>query len=387
MSHADPAFAVPAIVQPPAAAAAADGAVSSVVDPSCVISPRKTSISAAFFYHEHEKPRAEVNYRVRLICGNANTGLAQDVARCLKMDLTRCEVKTFANGETSIKINENVRGDDCFIIQPTTGCPENNYDINTAVMELLLLIHTLRMSSAKRITAIVPYYAYARQDRKTQSRVPISASAIAQLMQSMGVDRVVTLDLHCGQIQGFFRNMPMDNLLMYPEFADYILKQQWYVPEKTAIVSPDAGGVERANVLADRIKAHSIVTILKRRVEAGKVHSMQTVGSVDGLTCIIVDDMVDTAGTLVKACELLVKMGATRVIACATHGIMTDPACQRVSDCDALSELIVSDSIPQDDHVRRCPKLTVLSIGPLIAETVARLHNEKSLSEMFRAGA
>ena len=348
-----------------------------------IVSPRGLyrRMSAAYFYHEHEKPAAEVSYRVRILAGNSNRKLAEDVASILKMDLTRAEVSTFANGETSIKILENVRGDDCFVIHPTTGT--HTIDINTAMMELLLLIHTLRMSSAKRITAVIPYFGYSRQDRKTQSRVPISASAVAQLIQCMGVDRVITLDLHCGQIQGFFRNMPLDNLLMYPEFADWIVSQEWYDPKTCAVVSPDAGGVERAKVLADRIGAESIVTILKRRVEAGKVESMQTVGNVKDMTCIIVDDMVDTAGTLVKACELLKNLGATKVIACASHGILTDPACERIMKCDALDELIVSDSIPQEASTMRCAKLVVVSIAPMIAEAVARLHNEKSLSEMF----
>mmetsp|Transcript_52247 Transcript_52247/g.160896 ORF Transcript_52247/g.160896 Transcript_52247/m.160896 type:complete len:367 (-) Transcript_52247:13-1113(-) len=338
-------------------------------------------MSTAFFYQDHDKPVAEVSFRTRLINGNANERLAQDIAKCLKMELTRTEVKTFANGETSIKVLENVRGDDCYIIQPTTG--NEKIDINTALMELLLLIHTLRMSSAKRITAIVPYFGYSRQDRKTQSRVPISASAVAQLIQSMGVDRVMTLDLHCGQIQGFFRNMPLDNMQMYPEFATYIRKQEWYDPASTAIVSPDAGGVERAKTLADTVGANGVVTILKRRVEAGKVEAMQTVGNVKDMTCIIVDDMVDTAGTLVKAVNLLRDLGARRVVACATHGILTDPACQRITDCEALHALVVSDSIPQADHLKRCQKLVVLSVAPMVAEAITRLHKEKSISEMF----
>ena len=323
----------------------------------------------------------ETAYRVKLIAGNSNLSLAKDVAKVLNVNLCDADVKTFANGEISIKVKDNIRGDDCFIIQPTTG--NESIDINTALMELLLMIHTLKLSSAKRITAIVPYYAYSRQDRKVQSRVPISASAVAQLIQSMGVDRVVTLDLHCGQIQGFFRNMPVDNLQMFAEFSKYIRSQQWFDAEKTVVVSPDAGGVERATLLADCIGASHVVTILKRRVEAGKVDSMQTVGTVEGYNCVIVDDMVDTAGTLVKACDLLKQMGATRVVACATHGILTDPACQRINDCEALNELIISNSIPAESKTERCKKLTVLSIAGLLAHTIARLHREESLSSMF----
>lgn len=343
---------------------------------------RMQSTEDAFFYTDHKKSKVETQFRVRLMSGNANLALAASVAACLNSELCSTIVKTFANSEISIKIVDNVRGDDCFIVQPTSG--NGVIDVNTAMMELLLLIHTLKLSSAKRITAIIPYFAYARQDRKLQGRVPISASAVAQLIQAMGVDRVVTLDLHCGQIQGFFRNIPVDNLLMFPEFCKYIQRQPWFDQKKTVVVSPDAGGVERANVMADRIGASHIVTILKRRIEAGKVDSMQTVGNVEGFTCIIVDDMVDTAGTLVKACALLKEMGATKVVACASHGILTDPACQRINDCVALEELVVSDSIPQASNLVKCPtKLVVLSIAPLLAQAVSRLHTEQSLSDLF----
>lgn len=334
-----------------------------------------------FFYRIHSRPEVETNFRIRLISGTANPELADNVAKCLNIDICNTEIKTFANGELNIRIVDNVRGDDCFIIQPTAGNGET--DVNTAMMELLLLVHTLKLSSAKRITAIVPYYAYSRQDRKSEPRVPISASAVAQLLQAMGVDRVVTMDLHCGQIQGFFRNIPVDNLLMFPEFATYLMRQPWFDRNQTVVVSPDAGGVERANVLADRIGASHIVTILKRRKEAGKVDSMQTVGNVEGYTCVIIDDMVDTAGTLCKACDLLKEMGAVRVIACASHGILTDPACDRINACEALEELIVSDSIAQHITTAKCSKLTVLTTAPLLAQAVFSLHKEASLSSLF----
>lgn len=335
-----------------------------------------------FFYREHRNPGVETNYRIRILSGTSNVALSQDVADSLSMSLCQTDIKRFANGELNIKIVESVRGDDCFIMQSTAG--NGTTDLNTAMMELLLLVHTLKLSSAKRITAIVPYYAYSRQDRKCEPRVPISASMVAQLLQSMGVDRVVTLDLHCGQIQGFFRNIPVDNLHMFPEFANYIIRQPWFDKSTTVVVSPDAGGVERASVLADRIGALHIVTILKRRKEAGKVDSMQTVGDVRGYTCVVVDDMVDTAGTLCKACELLREMGAIRVLACATHGILTDPACERINNTDALDELVVSDSISQEVARQRCPKLTVLTIAPLLAEAIESLHAEGSLSSLFK---
>lgn len=346
-------------------------------------SPKVNQVSAGetYFYKNYSRPEVETSFRIRLISGSANAELADKVASCLNADKCRTEIKSFANGELNIRILDNVRGDDCFIIQPTAG--NGSTDVNTAMMELLLLVHTLKLSSAKRITAIVPYYAYSRQDRKAEPRVPISASAVAQLLQCMGVDRVVTLDLHCGQIQGFFRNIPVDNLLMFPEFATFIMRQPWFDKAQTVVVSPDAGGVERANILADRIGASHIVTILKRRKEAGLVDSMQTVGNVAGFTCIIIDDMVDTAGTLCKACGLLKDMGAIRVIACATHGILTDPACERINACDALEELVVSDSIDQQANVNKCSKLTVLTTAPLIAQSVSIMHVEGSLSSLF----
>ncbi|CCW71486.1 unnamed protein product [Phytomonas sp. Hart1] len=342
---------------------------------------RQVAAGETFFYRIHGTPEVETSFRVRLISGTANAKLTDDVSRCLCIEKSKMEIKKFANGELNIKIIDDVRGDDCFIIQPTAGGDED--DVNTVMMELLLLVHTLKLASARRITAIVPYFAYSRQDRKCEPRVPISASAMAQLLQCVGVDRVVTLDLHCGQIQGFFRNIPVDNLLMFPEFANYLFRQSWFDKARTVVVSPDAGGVERANVLADRIQASHIVTILKRRKEAGKVDSMQTVGNVEGYTCIIVDDIVDTAGTLCKACELLKEMHAVRVIACASHGILSDPACERIMACNALEELVVSDSVSMREKIKKCRKLTVLTTAPLLAQAVDCLHREASLSSLF----
>ena len=323
----------------------------------------------------------EVAYRLRLIAGNANPVLARDVARHLNMELCEAKVGRFKNGEIEIEIGENVRGDDVYIIQPTAG--NETLDVNTALMELMLLVHTLKTSSARRITAVIPHFAYSRQDRKVDSRVPISASVVAQLIQAMGVDRVVTVDLHCGQIQGFFRNLPLDNLMSALVFAAHLTKQPWFEPSRTVVVSPDAGGVERANILADQIKANAIVTILKRRVEAGKVESMQMAGDCHGCDCIIVDDMVDTGNTLIKACALLKSGGAKRVVVCTTHGILSQDACENISKCEGIDELIVTDSITQDGHKKRCPKLTVLSIASLLASTIRRVHSEESVSSLF----
>jgi ribose-phosphate pyrophosphokinase len=322
----------------------------------------------------------ETGYQVRVLTGNSNPELAKDICNYLQLEQHPCRVSQFANGEIDVKILDNIRGDDVFIVQST--CSGSVIDINTALMELLLMIHTARLASAKRITAVVPYFAYSRQDRKTQPRVPISASAVAQLIQEMGVDRVYTVDLHCGQIQGFFRNMPLDNLVVFHEFVKFI-KDMGYDPMKTCVVSPDAGGVDRAVNVANLLMASHVVTILKRRVEAGKVDSMQTVGDVAGYTCYIFDDMIDTGGTLVKACDLLKSMGATRVIACATHGILTEPCIQRINDCAALELVVVTDSIPQGEHKARCPKLSVLPLAPLLAEAIIRVHSEASVSAMF----
>ena len=319
-------------------------------------------------------------FPIRIITGNANPRLAADICDHLRVDLHPCHVSKFANGEIDIKIEEKVRGDDVFIVQ--SMCAGATQEINTSVMELLLLIHTARLASARRITAVVPYYAYSRQDRKMRARVPISASAIARLIQEMGADRVYTVDLHCGQIQGFFHNTPLDNLMVYPELVKYI-KRKGCDPERTVIVSPDAGGVERAKNVANLLMAHHVVTILKRRSEAGKIDSMQTVGDVKGFTCYLIDDIIDTGNTLVRAVDLLKEMGAERVIAFATHGILTEPCCERINGCAGLLEVVVTDSIPQGDHKRQCRKLKVLPLASMIAEAILRVNHEMSISEMF----
>lgn len=304
-------------------------------------------------------PRCLASYSLKLICGNSNRPLAQNISDHLKIPLCQTEIGRFANGEIKICIKDNIRGDDVFILQPTCMSPDLD-SINTALMELLLLIHTCKLASARRVTAVVPHFAYARQDRKTEARVPISASAVAQLIMSMGIDRVLTVDLHCGQIQGFFHNVPVDNLYAIPVFVRRY-KQDFpdQDPADIAIVSPDAGGVARARLVADKLNAHQVVTILKRRVEAGKVESMQIVGDVTGLTCWIIDDMVDTCGTLVGAVRQLKQSGAKEVYAFATHGILTDPAIDRINECDDLKLLYVTDTIPQKEHSERCPKLRV----------------------------
>lgn len=321
-------------------------------------------------------PSAKEGYRIRLISGTANHELADDIAEWLGVTLEKSDIKRFADGEINIHIHENVRGADVFVIQPL--CPPN---VNDAIMELLLLIHTLRLSSAKRVTAIVPYYAYGRQDRKVKPRVPISASVVAQLIEAMNPSRVVTVDLHCGQIQGFFHNTPVDNLFAENEIILH-LKSHNFPPSKLVIVSPDAGGVMRANRVADKMKARNVVTILKRRLEANKIDSMQVVGDVTGTISVIVDDMIDTGGTLCKAAELLKKNGAEQVYAVATHGVFSQTAMEKINE-SCLEEVCVTDSLPQTENQKKCPKLKVVSLAPLLAEVIRRLHNEQSLSNLF----
>jgi len=312
-------------------------------------------------------------YVTRILCGNANRKLAEEVSHKMGVPLELCHVRSFADGELDINIETNVRGSDVFVIQST--CPP----IHNNIMELLLLIHTLKLSSPKRITAVIPYYGYARQDHKTRPRVPIAASAIAQLIEKMGPHRVVTVDLHSGQIQGFFHQTPVDNLLSEPEFVKYI-KQKNIPLEKTVIVSPDAAGVARTRRFADGLGVYSVATILKRTVN--HVEQTQIVGEVKDCICIVFDDMIDTAGTMTTAAQCLKDNGASRVIACATHGVFSGLAIERINS-SILEEVCVTDSIPQEENAKRCNKLVVLSLVNLITESIRHLHDEKSLSILF----
>ncbi|CUE96389.1 phosphoribosylpyrophosphate synthetase, putative [Bodo saltans] len=353
---------------------------------------------------------------VTVVSGNGNVPLAAAVAQLLGTSLHNLAVSQYPSGEVSIRVVEPTRGDDVYIVQTTSG--NDIIDINEALMELLLMIRKVRLAGARRTTAVIPFYAYARQDRKTALRVPISASAIAQMIQQMGVDRVLfffwqdrktalrvpisasaiaqmiqqmgvdrvlTLELHAGQIQGFFSNVPVENLQVCYEFAQYLRREPWFDASRAVMVSPDAGGVERAKHLADILSVGRVVTIVKRRIKAGQVETMQTVGDVAGLDCVIVDDMCDTGGTLVKACELLKEMGATRVIACCAHGILTDPCAQRVNACAALEQLIVTDSISQERSILQIPKLRVLTVAPLLAAAITKMANDESLSALFQS--
>eukprot|EP01062_Namystynia_karyoxenos_P062379 TRINITY_DN55274_c0_g1_i1.p1 TRINITY_DN55274_c0_g1~~TRINITY_DN55274_c0_g1_i1.p1 ORF type:complete len:373 (+),score=106.04 TRINITY_DN55274_c0_g1_i1:79-1197(+) len=325
--------------------------------------------------------------KLLIFTGRSNPDLAEAVVEHLRTEhnssikIGAAQVSQFANGEVNVHVQDPVRGDDVFIVHPTCANPATGVGVNDALMELLLLIHTVKLSSARRITACIPHYAYARQDRKTDSRVPISASAVARLLVDVGVERVLTIDLHCSQIQGFFTNTPVSNITPVREFANYLSAKE--IPrEQIAVVAPDAGAVERARHLAERVNADRVVTILKRRVQAGKVDTMHIAGDVSGMVCAIVDDMTDTSGTLCKAAELLCDHGAKEVYAMITHGILTDPACDRINKCAALTEVVVTDTLPQRHNLARCGKLVCLSVAPLIAEAIRRIHGEQSMDNL-----
>jgi ribose-phosphate pyrophosphokinase len=308
---------------------------------------------------------------LKLFTGNANPGLAAQVAAYLGRDLGRAEVGTFSDGEVHVEICENVRGSDCFVVQSTSN------PANTHLMELLIMIDALRRSSARRITAVIPYYGYARQDRKVAPRVPISAKLVADLVSTAGTDRVLCIDLHAGQLQGFF-NIPVDNLFATPVLLDAI-RSRYQGP--LTIVSPDAGGVERSRAYAKRLGAQ-LAMVDKRREGPNVSEVMNIVGDVEGRTCVIVDDIVDTAGTLTQAADALRREGAVRVTGAVTHPVLSGPAIKRIEE-SALEELVVTDTIQLRDDARECRKLHAMTIAPLLGEAIRRINNEESVSSLF----
>jgi len=311
-----------------------------------------------------------MSYELLLISGNSNRPLSEEIAKYLNQRLADVVIKKFSDGEISVKINENIRGKDVFIIQPTSA-PANDH-----IMELLLTIDAVRRASAKRITAVIPYYGYGRQDRKQEPRVPISARLVADIIQVTGLDRVLTVDLHADQIQGFF-HIPVDNLYAAPVFIQYLKESHFSEP---VVVSPDSGGVERARYLARHINA-GLAIIDKRRPQANVAEIMNVIGDVEGKECILYDDMIDTAGTITKAAKALKDNGAKRVIACATHPVLSGPAIQRIEE-SVLDEVIFSNTIylPEEKRIR---KIKILSIAKLIGEAIRRIHNEESVSSLF----
>ncbi len=310
--------------------------------------------------------------KVCLFSGNANPDLARDIASYLETPLGKVKVQRFSDGETFVEINENVRGVDAFIIQPTCS------PVNDNVMELLIMADTLRRASAATITAVIPYYGYARQDRKVAPRTPITSKLCADLIQASGVDRVVSVDLHAGQIQGFF-NIPFDHLYGMPIMLEDYLKKSF--DSAAVVVSPDAGGVERARAYSKRLNA-SLAIIDKRRERANVSEVMHLIGDVKGKECIIVDDMIDTAGTLAGAAKALIDHGAKKVVACATHGVLSGPAIQRIVE-SPLDEVVVSDTIPLSPAARTCNKIKQVSMARLLGEAIKRIHSSDSVSSLF----
>jgi len=318
------------------------------------------------------KPARKMNpENIKIFTGNANPALAAEVCECLGCELGDIQVKQFSDGEIHLQIRENVRGVDAFAIQSTSTPVERH------LFELLLMIDALKRSSADRITAVLPYYGYARQDRKDKPRVPISARLIANLLERAGADRVLALDLHAAQIQGFF-DIPVDHLFAAPVMVDYFRSRQL---ENLTVVSPDAGGVERARAFAKRLNA-PLAIIDKRREEANVAEVMNVIGDVDGQNCLMVDDLIDTAGTLVKGAEALLSYGAASVSACATHAVLSGPAVERIAG-SRIDEVLFTNSIPLREDASNCGRIRTLSVAPLLARAIRSIHEGGSISTLF----
>jgi ribose-phosphate pyrophosphokinase len=309
--------------------------------------------------------------RLKIFTGSANPVLAAEICSALNTPLGQASVKRFSDGEIYLQIQENVRGADVFVVQPTCT------PVDRHLMELLLMMDALKRASAERITAVLPYYGYARQDRKDKPRVPISAKLIAGLLESAGADRILALDLHAAQLQGFF-DVPVDHLFAAPVLIEYFKSQE--IPDLT-VVSPDAGGVERARAFAKRLNA-PLAIIDKRRLEANVADVMHIIGDVEGRHCLIVDDLIDTAGTLGKGADALLRQGAASVTACATHAVLSGPAVERIG-CSHLKEVVLTNSIPLKEEARKCPRIRVLSVADLLARAIQSIHEETSVSTLF----
>ncbi len=309
--------------------------------------------------------------RIRIFSGNANPELSQRICNHLGVSLGKAHVSTFSDGETRVEIDENVRGMDVFIIQST--CPP----VNLTCMELLIMIDAMKRASADRITAVIPYYGYARQDRKVAPRAPISAKLLADLITTAGASRVLSMDLHAGQIQGFF-NIPVDNLFATPILLEYF-KERY--ADNTVVVSPDTGGVERARAFAKRLGA-SLAIIDKRRDGPNEAQVMNIIGNVEGKRVIVLDDMIDTAGTVVQGCNALKDAGALEVAVCCTHPVLSGPAIERIEG-SSLKEVVVTDTIPLHERARACDRIRVLSVSRLLSEAVRRIYYNDSISSLF----
>lgn len=307
---------------------------------------------------------------MKIFTGNANPEMAQEICRYLDMPLSSAEVKKFSDGEISVEIGENVRGTDVFVVQPTCT------PVNDHLMELVIMVDALRRASARRITAVMPYYGYARQDRKVRPRVPITAKVVAEMLMAVGTRRVLSMDLHAGQIQGFF-NIPVDHMYAAPVILDYIRNTF----EDVIMISPDAGGVERTRAFAKRLDA-GLAIIDKRREKANECEALHVIGKVEGKTAILLDDMVDTAGTLCGAAEKLKQEGAREVHACCSHPVLSGPAIERLN-ASCIKSLVVTNSIPLHEKAVACDKITVLSVANLLGDAIQRIHCEDSVSSLF----
>ncbi|MCL2390051.1 MAG: ribose-phosphate pyrophosphokinase [Endomicrobia bacterium] len=309
--------------------------------------------------------------KLKIISGNANIELSKQIVQKLGVDLSEAKVGRFSDGEIQVKIVDNVRGADCYIIQPTS------FPVNENLMELLIIADALKRASAKRVTAVMPYYGYGRQDRKAEPRVPITARLVANLLASSGITRVLTMDLHAGQIQGFF-DIPVDHLYGMPVLLSYFQEKKL---SDVVVVSPDAGGVERARAFAKHFNA-DLAIVDKRRPRPNEAAIMNIIGEVKDKTCIILDDLVDTAGTLTKVADAIKAKGASRVFATASHGVLSGSAKQKIQD-SCIEELVITDSIPLKQNDGPTDKIVVLSIASILAEAIMRISNDESISALF----
>ncbi|MFL2844248.1 MAG: ribose-phosphate pyrophosphokinase [Alphaproteobacteria bacterium] len=309
---------------------------------------------------------------MKLVTGNSNLKLANDISKYVGLELSNCDVKRFADNEIFVEMKENVRGEDVFVIQSTS------YPANDNLMELLIIIDTLRRASAKRITAVVPYFGYARQDRKPGPRTPITSKLVANMIDKAGANRVLTMDLHAGQIQGFF-DIPTDNLFAAPVLVEDIKSK--LTSNTPIVVSPDVGGVVRARIIAKRIGA-DLAIVDKRREKAGESEVMNIIGNVKGKECFMIDDIVDSAGTLCNASDALIREGATKVYSYVTHGVFSGKAVERVNK-SSLTKLLITDTIEESDAVKKSDKIEVISISSLLGEAIKRISDEKSVSSLF----
>ena len=308
---------------------------------------------------------------LKILSGNSNIQLAQAMCKGLDISLGKANVKKFSDGEIQVEIEDNVRGMDVFVVQSTCT------PVNRSLMELLIMMDAIKRASAERITAVIPYYGYARQDRKVAPRVPITAKLVADLITTAGANRILTVDLHAGQIQGFF-NIPVDHLYSAPVMVEFI-KEKY--TDNLVIVSPDAGGVERARAFAKRLGSN-LAIIDKRRPQPNESNIMNIIGDIEGKTALLLDDMVDTAGTLTQSANALIEKGATKVVACCTHPVLSGQAVEKINQ-SALQDLVVTDTIPLAKEAQSCSKIVVLSVAELLGEAIKRIHSNDSVSSLF----